>query len=126
MVVWPRQVVDGQDVPADGLETRLGATLRAQGFDAAALVMLGGVGAGIAQRAGFWARFVMLEAVGVWAMEFMHCLTGFDDLYPFGGNIGAFDEMGGSSGTHPTAYTKAAIGWIDSSTILTTSVEGSR
>ena len=27
-------------------------------------------------------RFVMLEGVGVWAMEFMHSLTGFGDLYP--------------------------------------------
>src|SRR4029453_7518465 len=62
---------------------------------------------------GVWVRFVMLEGVGVWAMEFMHSLTGFADLYPFGGNMGAFDEMACSCGTHPSAYTKAAIGWLD-------------
>lgn len=117
-IVQPRQTVDGQDVPVDALESQFGETLRAQGFQAAALVMLGGIGAGTAQRGGFWARFVMQEAVGVWAMEVMHCLTGFDDLYPFGGDMGAFDEMGGSSGSHPSAYTKAAIGWINSSTIV--------
>ena len=55
----------------------------------------------------------MAEGVGVWAMEFMHSLTGFGDLYPFGGTMGAFDEMACSCGTHPSAYTKAAIGWLD-------------
>ena len=97
----------------DFLEGQLGAQLRAQGFNAAAIVMLGGLGAGTSQRGGFWARFVMLEGVGVWAMELMHCLTGFDDLYPFKGNFGGFDEMACSCGTHPSAYTKAAIGWLD-------------
>lgn len=50
-------------------------------------------------------------------MEFMHSLTGFADLYPFGGNMGNFDEMDSSQGTHPSAYTKAAIGWLDPGTI---------
>ena len=81
----PMVVVDQQDVPVGALEGQLGASLRAQGFDAAALVMLGGVGAGTSERGGFWARFVMVEAVGVWAMEFMHCLTGFADLYTLPG-----------------------------------------
>src|SRR5438105_3060235 len=116
-VVMPRQSVDRQDVPVDFLEGQLGAQLRAQGFNAAAIVMLGGLGAGTSQRGGFWARFVMLEGVGVWAMELMHCLTGFDDLYPFKGNFGGFDEMACSCGTHPSAYTKAAIGWLDASAI---------
>jgi hypothetical protein len=31
--------------------------------------------------------------------------------------MGAFDEMACSCGTHPSAYTKAAIGWLDASTI---------
>jgi hypothetical protein len=114
-VVLPMQVVDAQDVPPDALEGQLGSQLRAQGFDAAAIVMLGGLGAGT--NSGFWSRFVMLEGVGVWAMEFMHSLTGFADLYPFGGNMGAFDEMACSCGAHPSAYTKAAIGWLDSSAI---------
>jgi hypothetical protein len=73
--------------------------------------MLGGPGAGT--NAGFWSRFVMAEGVGVWAMELIHGLTGFGDLYPFGGDMGGFDEMACSCGTHPSAYTKAAIGWLD-------------
>src|SRR5713226_7050194 len=47
----------------------------------------------------------------------MHCRTGFDDLYKFGGNMGHFDEMACSFGTHPSAYTKAAIGWLDASAV---------
>jgi hypothetical protein len=121
-VIMPMQIVDRQDVLPDALEGQLGAQLRSQGFDAAAIVMLGGLGAGSTR--GFWCRFVMLEGVGVWAMEFMHSLTGFADLYTLPGysdfprgDMGAFDEMACSCGTHPSAYTKAAIGWIDGSTI---------
>jgi hypothetical protein len=116
VVVMPMATVDQQDVPPGVLDATLGASLRAQGFDAAAIVMLGGLGAGTSS--GFWSRFVMLEGLGVWAMEFMHNLTGFGDLYPFGGNLGSFDEMAASSGTHPSAYTKAAIGWLDASAIV--------
>ena len=115
-VVMPMATVDQQDVPPNVLEGQLGAQLRAQGFDAAAIVMLGGPGAGTS--AGFWVRFVMVEGVGVWAMEFMHSLTGFGDLYPFGGNMAAFDEMACACGTHPSAYTKAAIGWLDAPAIV--------
>ncbi len=114
-VVFPMATVDAQDVPPTVLEPQLGPQLRQQGFDAAAIVMLGGPGAGTS--AGFWVRFVMAEAVGVWAMEFMHSLTGFADLYPFNGNMGGFDEMACACGTHPSAYTKAAIGWLDTSAI---------
>jgi PASTA domain-containing protein len=114
-VVFPMETVDEQDVPPDVLEGTLGAQLRSQGFDAAAIVMLGGVGAGTTR--GFWSRFVMLEGVGVWAMEFMHGLTGFGDLYPFDGNMFAFDEMACACATHPSAYTKAAIGWLNASTV---------
>jgi hypothetical protein len=120
-VVLPMATIDKQDVPPDVLEGQLGPQLRQQGFDAAAIVMLGGPGAGTS--AGFWVRFVMAEGVGVWAMEFMHSLTGFADLYPFNGNMGAFDEMACSCGTHPSAYTKAAIGWLDASAIAQHTVE---
>ena len=121
-VVMPRETANQQDVPVSFLEGKLGSKLRAQGFNAAAIVMLGGPGAGTAQSGGFWARFVMREGVGVWAMEFMHCLTGFADLYPFNGNMGSFDEMACSCGTHPSAYTKAAINWIDASAIASHTV----
>jgi hypothetical protein len=114
-VVFDMQTVDQQDVPPGILDPQMGAQLRQQGFDAAAIVMLGGLGAGTS--AGYWVRFVMLEQVGVWAMEFMHSLTGFADLYPFGGNMDAFDEMACACGTHPSAYTKAAIGWLDSGAV---------
>ena len=117
--VLPERTIDLQDVPPDVFEAELGAQLRGQGFDACALVMLGGPGAGTGQRAGFWARFAMAEALGTWAMELMHVLTGFDDLYPFGGNLGLYDEMASNGGSHPTAYTKAAIGWLDREAIAT-------
>ena len=113
VVVLPMRIIDQQDVPPDILEGELGNQLRSQGFAAAALVMLGQPPTGQGQRGGFWARFDMSEGVGVWAMELMHCLTGFDDLYPFGGNLGPYDNMAGSEGTHPTAYTKAAVQWLD-------------
>ncbi|HEY4381718.1 MAG TPA: PASTA domain-containing protein [Acidobacteriaceae bacterium] len=131
-VVQPQQNFDGAagDVEPGDLDGLLGAQLRQQGFDAAALVMLGGVGAGTSQRGGFWARFVMAEGVGTWAMEFMHVITNFNDLYPFAGdvgqatgprayngNMGNYDEMASNNGTHPSAYTKAAIQWINPSTI---------
>jgi len=106
----PMEVIDQQDVSPDALEGRIGSRLRDQGFDAAAIVMLGGVGAGTSQLGGFWARFVMAEGVGVWAMEFMHALTGFADLYSFGGNMGAFDEMACRLVTQPLAYPTEAMG----------------
>lgn len=126
-MVMPMVTIDLQDVRLDILDERLdGLRLRNQGFDAAAIVMLGGVGAGSAQRGGFWARFVMAEKLGTWAMEIMHVLTGFDDIRCQPGfvdcpndlgDIGFFDEMAFASGTHPSAYTKAAIGWLDTSAI---------
>jgi hypothetical protein len=121
-VVMPRESANQQGVPVDFLEGKLGAGLRSQGFNAAAIVMLGGVGAGSAQSGGFWARFVMVESVGVWAMELMHCLTAFRDLYPFDGNMRNFDEMACACGTHPSAYTKAAIGWLDASSVVSQKV----
>jgi hypothetical protein len=63
-------VVNEQDVRANVLEGQLGSQLRDRGFDAAAIVMLGGPGGGT--TFGFWVRSVMVEGVGVWAMEFMH------------------------------------------------------
>jgi len=59
-------------------------------------------------------------------MELMHRLTGFGDLYTLSGytgyskgDLGSWDEMACSCGTHPNAYTKAAIGWLDPATIAT-------
>src|SRR5262245_60517773 len=107
------EVLDQQDVPPDALESKLGSSLRAQGFAAAALVMLGQPPTGQGQRGGFWARFDMSETLGTWAMELMHCLTGMDDLYPFGGNMAEYDNMAGAGGTHASAWTKRAVQWLD-------------
>jgi hypothetical protein len=121
-VVMPMEVLDQQDVPPNALEGKLGSALRDQGFHAAALVMLGQPPTGQGEEGGFWARFDRSEGVGVWAMELMHVLTGFTDLYTFNAgnvpnNMDAFDEMACSCATHPTAYTKAALNWLDESAI---------
>ena len=129
--VLPMQVLDQQDVPPDALESQvveinmngavfsgpLGPSLRAHGFNAAALVMLGKPPTGQGQQGGFWARFDMSETLGTWAMELMHCLTSMWDLYPFGGNMAEYDNMAGAGGTHPSAWTKRAIQWLDPAAI---------
>jgi hypothetical protein len=127
VVVMPMVVIDRQDVRLDHPDVQqLGDDVRNQGFDAAAIVMLGGPGAGTAQIGQFLARFVMQERLGTWAMELMHVLTGFADIRcqpAFAdcqndvGDIGNFDEMAFNGGMHPSAYTKAAIQWLDVSAI---------
>jgi hypothetical protein len=108
--------------PNNALEGQLGGRLRDQGMDAAVLVMLGGRGAGT--DAGFWSRVVMAESNGVWLMELIHGLTGFKDLYHFNNDadlaersIDTFDQMAASSQTHPTAFTKNELGWLDAAAI---------
>jgi len=127
-VVMPMVVIDRKDIRLEHPDVQqLGAAMRAQGFDAAALVMLGLPGAGTSELGGFLARFVMKEPVGVWAMELMHVLTGFDDIRcrpalvdcqnnPTA-DIGFFDEMAYSGGQHPTAYTKRSINWLDATAV---------
>lgn len=122
--ILPMQTINRQDVlpgDLDGLpwngET-LGSHLRNNGFDAAVLVMLGGRGA--FANAGFWSRVAMSETTGMWLMEIIHSITRFVDLYHFNNDvdpleraIDSFDEMSASSGTHPTAFTKNELGWLD-------------
>jgi len=118
-VVLPMEVIDQQDVPPNAFKAQFEAQLQQQGFDAAALVMLGGIGAGTAESlGGFWARFVMAEGLGIWAMELIHCLASVDDLYTFGGNMGGFEEMAGSLGSHSSAFTKSLMGWLDTTAIV--------
>ena len=121
-VVLGMRTIDRQDVRPDALEGEMGASLRSQGFDHAAIVMLGDIYAG--SNSGFWSRFVMAEHTGVWAMEIIHGIAGFRDLYymtdytdPFDRTIDRFDEMAHAALSHPTAYTKAALGWLDAATI---------
>lgn len=117
------QTVDRQVVEADDLEGVLGDQLRSQGFDGAVLVMLGGRGAGT--NRGFWSRVVMAESNGVWLMEMMHGLTRVADFYhydsdtdPADRSIDSFEQMSASGQTHPTAYVKNELGWLDGATIL--------
>ena len=121
-VVLPMQTIDKQVVAANELEGALGGRLRDQGMQAAILIMLGGKGAGT--NSGFWSRAVMAESNGVWLMELIHGLTGFKDLYSFANDadppersIDTFDQMSASSQTHPTAFTKNELGWLDAATI---------
>ena len=121
-VVLGMETIDQQVVDPNVWEGKLGPGLRAQGIDAAAIVMLGGQGAGT--NWGFWSRFVMAEDTGIWAMEMLHGLTGCWDFYPFGNDvdpaanaIGTFDEMSQARLSHPTIYTKVQFGWAEASHI---------
>src|SRR5262245_6206448 len=120
--VLPMRTIDRIDVLPAQFEAELGASLRSEGFDHACLVMLGGVGAGT--NAGFWSRFVMKEHTGVWAMEMIHGISGMRDLYQLSGysdpkirEIGRFDEMSEARLSHPTAFSKRMLGWLDPSAI---------
>ena len=122
-VVLSMRSIDRQVVEADDLDGELGDELRDQGMDAAVLVMLGDRGSGT--NRGFWSRVVMLESNGVWLMEIIHAITGFKDLYHFNNDtdpapvaIDSFDEMSASSQTHPTAFTKNELGWLDDDSIV--------
>lgn len=59
--------------------------------------------------------YVSLDApLGVWAMETMHALTGFGDLYQTtDGPPGRFDNMDCACGTHPSSFTKLKLGWLE-------------
>jgi hypothetical protein len=81
------------------------------------LARLDGEGADNAQSAGFWTRLIMADGVGMWAMELLHVLTGYRDLYLFAEHLGWFDNMACNCGTHFSAYTKQKLGWLDPSSI---------
>jgi hypothetical protein len=106
------------DIPVGAFEGELGPSLRAQGYHGAYLVTLGGPGAGSALAAGFWARVAMAENVGVWAMEITHAVTGYLDLYVYPNNLDIFDNMASNTGTHPSAFTKNVLGWLDDAAIV--------
>jgi hypothetical protein len=127
VVVLPPQTIAEEDVPPDALEATLGNQLRSEGFDGAAIVMLGGPGGGsTAQLANFgWSRFCMSDNLGNWAGEILHqtnlCdlpdLFDFAGQFPSGENMGPFDQEAGYLATHPSAWTKRAVGWLDHSTV---------
>src|ERR1039457_2034195 len=70
VVVEPPQTIEGQDIAPDALEATMGDQLRAQGFDGAAIVMLGGPYGG--ETIGFWSRFCMSDDLGHWVGELVH------------------------------------------------------
>ena len=53
------------------------------------------------------------QSTGVWAMETLHMVTEFGDLYNVSPSMGSYDVMASAgSSSHPCAHTKAAMGWI--------------
>ena len=103
------------------------AQLISEGFDGAAIVMLGGPGGGqTSQPASFsWSRFSMSDNLGNWVGELFHQVdlcgipAGFDfaGAYPTGVNMGPFEAEAGFEATHPCAWTKRAVGWLDPSAV---------
>ena len=59
----------------------------------------------------------MRQNIGVWAMEVLHSVTEFGDLYNVSPQPGRFDVMACSCGTHPSSHTKSEMGWIHSGAI---------
>ncbi len=128
VVVLPPETIAEKDVPPDALEATLGNQLRSEGFDGAAIVMLGGPGGGsTSQLSNFaWSRFCMSDNLGNWVGEILHqtnlCdlpdLFDFAGQYPSGDNMGPFDQEAGYLATHPSAWTKRAVGWLDPSTVV--------
>jgi hypothetical protein len=122
VVVQLPETIEGKDIPPDALEGTKGNLLRANGFDGAAIVMLGGPGGG--QSTGYWSRFCMSDNLGNWVGELVHQtnLCNLPDLFDFTDkfpdeNMGAFDQEAGYAATHFSAWTKRAIGWLDPSTV---------
>jgi len=52
-------------------------------------------------------------------MELTYVLTGYWDLYIVTENLGSFDNMACACDTHPSAFTKQKLGWLDSSAVAT-------
>ena len=61
----------------------------------------------------------MVSGLGVIAMENLHVITQFGDLYGIQDSPGGFDVMDCACGTHPSAFTKIELGWIDPGAVVT-------
>jgi hypothetical protein len=58
------------------------------------------------------------QSTGVWAMETLHSVTEFGDLYNVSPSMGAYDVMANAgASSHPCAHTKSAMGWVSSANI---------
>ena len=122
VVVQQPQTIAGQDIAPDALEATMGAQLRSEGFDGAAIVMLGGPDGG--ETIGYWSRFCMSDDLGHWVGELVHQtgLCALPDLFDFTNeypeeNMVGFDQEAGYLATHFSGWTKRAIQWFDPSTI---------
>jgi len=111
---------DLEENPSEEPGVSFGQFLRNQGVEAAILITLGRGGGGT--NDGFWSKADMADSNGVWLMELIHGLTGFKDLYHFNDDVDPrwrsidfFDEMASASQTHPTAFTKNELGWLNNS-----------
>jgi hypothetical protein len=113
---------------ADTVGAGLRSLPRNHNFDAACIV----VPSGGPHRTGFawwhaqpvngienFARVNLRESLGVWAMEIMHCMTEFGDLYNSDPHLRGFDNMACACGTHPSAHTKVHLQWLSPSTVAT-------
>ena len=123
IVVLPAQTIAEKDVPPDALEATMGTQLRSEGFDGAAIVMLGGPGGGTtAEITNFtWTRFCMSDDLGAWVGEILHQINLCDlpDLFDYAGdyqsgeNMGPFDQEAGYHATHPRpGQNGPSDGWI--------------
>jgi hypothetical protein len=97
----------------------LAAVPSPHGFDHVAAVPLSEAsgGSGTAEVDGLYFRASLGAGVGVWGMEIIHAATGFGDLYLVNPNMGEFDNMSCSCGTHPSSFTKLALQWLDAGTV---------
>src|SRR5262245_5776114 len=78
------QTSESLDTRPDEFEAALGSQLRNQGVDHAAIITLSGGGG---TNAGFWSRFRLSEGIGTWAMEIIHGICRFPDLYHFNNDV---------------------------------------
>jgi hypothetical protein len=127
VIVLSPQTIAEENVPPDALAARMEAQLKSDGYVGAAIVMLGGPGGGTTtQPASFsWSRFCMSDNLGNWVGELFHQvgLCGIPDFFDFAGsypqdaNMGPYEQEAGYDATHPCAWTKRAVGWLDPSTV---------
>ena len=124
VVVLPAQTIAEENVPPDALEATVGAQLRSEGFVGAAIVMPGGACGTTTVNTSFnWTRICMGDDLGGWVGELLHNQCNLIDLFDYAGdyqsgdNMGPFDQEAGYEATHPSAWTKRAVEWLDPSAV---------
>lgn len=147
--VFPPVVADDADVISVGLESLPQIDIGflkfpIHGFDFAVMVLPHSVGphrGGFAWLPGetrngvsFYARVALFsdmalsvpQNIGVWAMELLHIVCRFGDLYFSSPPLGRFDVMSCACGTHPSAHTKNQFGWAEDDAIATHPIGASK